>query len=280
MNADLELSSESNLMRSALDGRLAAYLAAGGALAMGLASPSEAVVIGNNNVIPFGINGSVPIDLNADGEIDFEIDHDRDVNMNDFLQIDKNDQVGLALPGTNFADGGLPGSNDNHEYLTTAQGNYPIALASGDMIGPSMGLFEFQESSNYANTGFTRRANRLIDEDQGLADGAAASPPPGSANWLGLNGNVGYLGVRIDFNNTTAGVFNATGLNYGWIGVRITNAADGTGEVVGYGYETRPDTKILAGQVPEPGSVAMAIVGGAFLAAVVAWKKLRNLLSA
>lgn len=156
MKADLEsLSSGTKSVGSSLDGRLAAYLAAGGALAMGLASQSEAVVIGNNNVIPFGINGSAPIDLNADGEIDFEIDHDRDANLNDFLQIDKNDQIGLVLPGTDFADGGLLGINDQHEYLTDAQGNYPLALSSGEMIGPSMGLFEFQESSNYLSGGLS-----------------------------------------------------------------------------------------------------------------------------
>ncbi len=280
MKADLESKNgQSAQARALLDGRLAAYLAVGGAFASGLSSSAEAIVIGNNNVIPFGINQSVPIDLNSDGEIDFEIDHDRDDNLNDFLQIDKNDQVGLLLPGTDFPDGGLPGLNDQHEYLTTAQGNYPLALAAGDMIGPPMPgqLFEFQESSNYATSGLTRRANRLIDEDQGFADGALASPPPGAANWAALNGDVGYLGVRIDFNNSNNNIFGATGLNYGWIGVRITNAADGTGEVVGFGYETRPDTKILAGQVPEPGSIAITLAGGVSLAAAVAWKKLRQL---
>jgi hypothetical protein len=35
---------------------------------------------------------------------------------------------------------------------------------------------------------------------------------------------------------------------YGWIGIRITNDADATGEVVGWGYETQAGVSILAGE--------------------------------
>lgn len=250
---------------ASLDNRLAAYAAATtGVVAASAASTSEAVVIGNNDVIPFGINESVPIDLNGDGEIDFEIDHDR-VDLNgtdlDFLQIDKNDQVGLTLPGTQFPDAGDPGTNETHEYLTDVGDNYPIALSLGDSIGPaSPGKWEFQETDTYNSmTGTFRRSNRLIDEDNGQLDidaGNTIETHTDTPNWLGLNGEVGYLGLRIDFNNSG-------GLqNYGWVGVRITNEDDATGEIVGFAYNDTPGAPISAGSlVPEPGTALMAICG-------------------
>ena len=42
-----------------LDGRLAAYLTAAGAVGAAMASEAKAIVVGNNTVQPFGINGVV-----------------------------------------------------------------------------------------------------------------------------------------------------------------------------------------------------------------------------
>jgi hypothetical protein len=42
---------------------------------------------------------------------------------------------------------------------------------------------------------------------------------------------------------------DANAIHYGWIGIRITNEADATGEVVGWGYETEAGVSILAGEV-------------------------------
>src|SRR3954464_14998501 len=60
-----------------LDGRLAAYLTAAGAVTAAMASEAQAIVVGNNTVQPFGVNGVVGIDFNQDGQTDFQIDHDR-----------------------------------------------------------------------------------------------------------------------------------------------------------------------------------------------------------
>jgi hypothetical protein len=57
-----------------------------------------------------------------------------------------------------------------------------------------------------------------------------------------------YLGVRFD-----AGA----GWQYGWIGVIRTGAAL---DAFAWGYETQPDTPILAG-IPEPGSLALLAMG-------------------
>ena len=70
---------------------------------------------------------------------------------------------------------------------------------------------------------------------------------------------------------------NDSGLtNYGWIGVRITNEANATGEVVGWGYETLAGVPILAGTaVPEPSTITSVLLGGAAIAGFV-WRRLRR----
>ena len=52
----------------------------------------------------------------------------------------------------------------------------------------------------------------------------------------------------MDLNNAS-GVSSpdASQHTYGWVGIKITNEADATGQVVGYGYETTPGVSILAG---------------------------------
>jgi hypothetical protein len=54
-------------------------------------------------------------------------------------------------------------------------------------------------------------------------------------------------------------------VTYGWIGIRITDEANATGEVVGWAYNTSGGS-IRAGQVPEPTSILSALLGGAMLA--------------
>jgi hypothetical protein len=61
-----------------------------------------------------------------------------------------------------------------------------------------------------------------------------------------VQGQTRYLGVRVDLNNESANN-DTSEYNYGWIGIKITNEADATGQVVGYGYETQPGVAILAG---------------------------------
>lgn len=257
--------------RLGLDGKLAAYLAAAGAVGSLMASEVQAAVVSNNTVQPFGINEDVSIDFNSDGQIDYQIDHDR-FNLNgtdlDYLQIDKNDVSSPADPYSidifsTFPLGVQgPGSeNDTFEsgYITTGPGLglYPSALTYGTPIGPSS-YFDFSETDN-SNGGYLR-ANRLIDEDMGQIDAAAGltvDPLPGSPNFVGLGGAVRYLGVKMDFNNIDE-------VHYGWIGIQITNEADATGNVVGWGYQTIPGHPIGAG-VPEPSSIVLGLVGGSAL---------------
>ena len=95
-----------------------------------------------------------------------------------------------------------------------------------------------------------------IDQILGGQPASGVQVPFSGPNFLGLGGQVRYLGLQMDLNN--AGSFN-----YGWVGIRILNEADATGEVVGFAYETTPATPIAAGNVPEPGTIVMVLLGGA-----------------
>jgi hypothetical protein len=282
-----QLISKRSDKRLGLDGKLAAYLAAAGAVGSILASEAEAVIVSNSTVQPFGINEEVSIDFNSDGQTDFQIDHDR-VNLAgndlDYLQIDKNDVSSaadpLALDDPFFFATFDPGAtlvNDpwQAKYVTSGPGlgHYPSALAEGTPIGPSSNL-DFQELDNFdggAALDSFIRVNRLIDEDAGQIDNAggqpAYSPLPGTPNFVGLGGQVRYLGVQFELNSTDVN-------NYGWIGIEITNEADATGNVVGWAYQTNPGQAIAAGVIPEPSSIVMAAIGGVFLVGGLLTRKL------
>lgn len=230
------------------------------------ASDARGSVVANYNQQSFGINGAVNIDFNGDGQTDFQIDHDRvDLgggNNVDYLQVDKNDVNGQANPlafdpiagfqAQTFTDGASVRNDANNSSIVIAgpQGSYPAALTLGTLIGP-LDTFSYDESDNFQGSGKSIRANRLIDEDATQIDqilgGRTASQvqvPSDGPNFLGLSGEIRYVGVKMELNNSEV-------TNYGWIGIRIDNEADATGTVVGYGYETIPDLPIAAG-VPEP----------------------------
>jgi hypothetical protein len=268
-----------------LDARLAGYLAAAGA-SVAAASQAKAAIVANTTTQSFGVNGVVGIDFNSDGQTDFQIDHDR-VNLNgndlDYLQIDKNDVNGelnplafdpgpnTTLSATPFQDGATPRNDaSNSAYVISGpQGSYPAALTAGTLIGPTS-TFDWQETDNFQASGKWIRANRLIDEDATQIDQVLGGRPASGVqvpfsgpNFTGLNGDVRYLGLKMELNNS--------GLtNYGWVGIRIDNQADATGAVVGYGYQTLPDVPIAAGAVPEPQSLLMGIAGiAAFVGAKI-----------
>jgi hypothetical protein len=129
--------------------------------------------------------------------------------------------------------------------------------------------FDWQETSNFQSTGKDIRANRLIDEDATQIDQVLGGQPASGVqvpfngpNFDNLAGEVRYLGLKMELNNS--------GLtNYGWVGIRIDNEADATGAVVGYAYQTIPGRPIAAGvTIPEPGTIclaglaAVALLGG------------------
>ena len=172
-----------------------------------------------------------------------------------------------------FDPNGNPLNNtaDAAYVINGPAGSYPAALTARTLIGPAS-TFDFQEGDNFDGTGQTIRANRLIDEDAGQCDEAICGltpaqtyDPTSPANFTGLGGEVRYLGVRM--NPQSAG-----GVEYGWIGIRITDEANATGEVVGWAYETSGGS-IRAGQVPEPSGIVAAL-GGLLAACCFLWRRM------
>ncbi len=163
-------------------------------------------------------------------------------------------------------DDNFDGNNSDWSYLGLSTGDYPQALPKGTLGGtvfsPPSGLIydPLQDTSDYQSGGTTRRANRLIDHDSGV-DEVNWNPPAGDGYFDGLGGVPHYVGFQIGFDTSTPA------LNYGWIGVRITDDATASGELIGYAYETQPLTPILLGfHVPEPATMGIAALGGVTMA--------------
>ncbi len=261
-----------------LDRKLASYLAASASIGFAMATEAKAVVYSNTNVQNVGINGFANIDFNSDGQTDFQIDHDR-VDLTpqggpvvNYLQVDKNDANG-ASPGENLfptdfsksfaTNGTVANYTANSSYLvqdppSSTSVEYPSALLAGGEIGPNES-FDFQEGDSVQSSMKTGRFNRLIDQDHGQADVALNGKTPdqiftpnNSPQFVGAQNQVRYLGVRMDLNSASGAQFpqfpTPDQLTYGWVGIKITNEANATGQVVGYGYESTPGTAILAGQ--------------------------------
>lgn len=281
-------SGDDKTLNCSLDKRLKTYLSAAGGISFVGGASVEGAVVGSTTPHTIGINQEVNIDFNLDGQIDYQIDHDRYVltggSVLDYLQVDKNDASSAAnpLPIDNFGTFPLNGTSPNSdtEFLTFTnsfgdQGGYAVALKAGDLIGatgtgPAMfdGLVEgtrwdFQEGDSFLGTNTRIRANRLIDEDAGQIDAELQPSKPLTIpfgeqpefpeidDFVGNNGEVRYLGVRIDLNDAGHASFNnnANQYWYGWIGIRIDNEADATGTVTGWAYESTRGVSIVAGDV-------------------------------
>jgi hypothetical protein len=281
-----QLISKCGDQRLGLDGKLAAYLAAAGAVGSVLASEAQAVIVSNNSVHSVGVNGAYAIDFNGDTQTDFEIDHDQvnlgGGNLVNYLQVDKNDSTGagpgenpLAIPGIfdTFATNGNP-ANDTAaaKYVTPTNtlGDYPAALTAGTPIGPASFL-DFQEGNGFGPNTNIIRANRLIDGDAGKVDNilggtalADISIPTNGPNFVGLGGQTRYVGVQM--NLQSAGQYT-----YGWIGIKVTSDSLATADVVGWGYQT--DGSPISAGAPEPSSILTALVGGVMLLGGVLWRR-------
>ena len=82
----------------------------------------------------------------------------------------------------------------------------------------------------------------------------------GSFNWWDgyeARGNfydpVAYASVRFE---------NESGTHYGWICFENPTGSPIEGSITGYAYETTPDQGIIAGAIPEPGTVGLLAIGG------------------
>jgi hypothetical protein len=83
-------------------------------------------------------------------------------------------------------------------------------------------------------------------------DGGIIGQPPLTVGYFtGLES--AYLGFRFQQNSETY---------YGWARVGCPIPELNVGWVYDYAYETTPNTLIMAGEVPEPSTVALILIGG------------------
>lgn len=274
--------------RQRLEKKLAAFFASAGFVgAAAISSDANAAIVSSGPLsIKFGpANGGpgnidIPIDLDGEGELEFMLRHRTNSNSEDFLELDKSPDENSVYPDV---DG--DGDNGDWAYAVDTLGDYPVALTKGTFGGtvfdPPPGLqYElWQDSSDYqgdfVDPKYIRRANRLIDYDSGVDELTDAnniwSPPPSPpGNFVGLGGVPHYVGVQMDFDDD--GPFY-----YGWIGVKITDDATASGELIGYAYNTVPARGLAIGHyVPEPTTMAMAGLGGVVIASALLGRRLRD----
>lgn len=280
------VSRESQAYRQWLDKQLAACFASAGIVGVAAISSSEAnaaVVSSGPLSTKFGpANGGpgnidIDLDIDSDGEIEFQLRHMTNTLGENYLELDKrpNDIVN-AYPDLN-ADG----EDEDWEYLNDGLGNYPAALPKGFLgrtqFNPPAGLDydPWQDTTDYNSDGvnpqYIRRANRLIDYDSGVDELTDPNniwdPPAGNGNFLGLGGVPHYIGFQIDFDGGPLGGGSGGPIHYGWVGVKITDDATASGELIGYGYESTPLTPVHMGHfIPEPATLGIAALGGVTLA--------------
>jgi hypothetical protein len=125
---------------------------------------------------------------------------------------------------------------------------FPAALAAGAVIGPE---------SQYNNQFNSNVANQIADEDYNN-DTVVDDPTVTNFAIDDIVGNTQYVGVRFKVNDLGED-------HFGWIGIDITNPDDLTGRVTGFAYNDVAGEAIEAGQVPEPGGLALLAVGAAAL---------------
>jgi hypothetical protein len=92
------------------------------------------------------------------------------------------------------------------------------------------------------------------------------SPSQGLTPWSVFTAsvNIGSIGLFTGVESAYTGLqFQLGGrTHYGWVRVGAPIAGANGGWIYDYAYETRPDTPILAGAVPEPSTWVLLVTGG------------------
>ena len=139
-------------------------------------------------------------------------------------------------------------------YQIPGWGNYLNSYSPSAILTDSSDLISISALS----------AGQLINESS--QEGQEWDSDAGGLNWWTSDsearGNfhdpVAYVGVRFE---------NESGTHYGWIRFENPTGSPIEGSITGYAYETIPDQGIIAGAIPEPGTVGLLSVGalGIFL---------------
>jgi hypothetical protein len=136
-----------------------------------------------------------------------------------------------------YNDAGSNAANPSVAFTPGAPDNYALRLSAGNTIGSGQ---------------------TFITGDVYLNDNGSGQWPSGSR---------GFLGLRLTLNANNY---------YGWADVTLNNvdeSAPGEFTLHSYAFDTVAGQAITAGQVPEPGTIALLVTGAAGIAALRRRKK-------
>jgi hypothetical protein len=218
------------------------------ALACGLApaslAPGQGTVVYHQPAEPlFGLVG-LTLDLNGDGQVDSQF------------------YSAGYIPASYYATGAS--GVGTAQLLVTPNagldgGSHLVALGPGFLIGGTIDeslLWAGQDAPN--SYGDATVVGSYITEDW-----------PGSLVPVGyFYGTTAFMGIHFQI---------ASEWHYGWVRIRGGTAGpsdDGQqfylnppGWILDWAYETRPDTSIFAGEVPEPSCISLCVLGALLLLA-------------
>lgn len=154
-------------------------------------------------------------------------------------------------------DGATPDINLNNtgyfevSIITTSGGSANMQIRAA--YESSTGSIILTSAGSYYVQGFD--AGELIDSNSNIASGGVNVAANNNYNFF--SGDQKYIGVSFEIAGET---------HYGWIGFEIDSTSPLHGIVRDYAYESVPDTGIVAGEIPEPNTLALLAAGAGALA--------------
>lgn len=175
-------------------------------------------------------------------------------------QIRIDTRMTLGAPGDERADHSDIGNAPAGHTVLPGEGNQLLSLfgnpGSFNETDPNPGYYTESMPAGHSISRATLSPSFYV----GLAMRFGNYPPPAYNNVR--TGR--YIGLEWAFNGP-----DSTDRIYGWAQVDVTNDLEGdfgTATLTGYAFEMTPNTPILAGQIPEPSSLALLAAGGGGLA--------------
>jgi hypothetical protein len=125
--------------------------------------------------------------------------------------------------------------------VVVAPDGFVVPLNRGDVVSSSPSSLDPTYAwldSTIPTTGFATLGAQAVFDGQFIYTGY----------WSGQDA---FVGLRFQYSGQT---------HYGWMEI-ANNTGTASGQVLGWAYETRPDTPILAGAVPEPSCISLCLLG-------------------
>ncbi len=212
----------------------------------------DIVYSGVRNIsIPFNDFAGIYFDFDTGTTSTKEVANVSDLNLFDAYSTTYANESTYFYHGIIFLG---PNQHDNAISAGSDYGDLTVRLQIGQVIGPNQNFGEFTT------------ANTLISQYYNYQNHAKTGPAKG----MWATGGSGYVGFKFADKNGQ--------VDYGWMRVQLNlnnffnDMASAT--VIDWAYNNTGGV-IAAGQIPEPSSVALSLLGGGALGLAI-WRRLRN----